>query len=75
MRGPYQDVRSAFVLAGKTIPYGARLSLPARSAASDESEAAYESECRPGGPYGALNIVILLAVLHSPLHVLDSKPG
>ncbi len=47
-------VRRAFVLAGKKqLTYGARLSLPSRSAASDESEAAYESECRPGGPYGA----------------------
>ncbi len=30
------------------------MSLPARSAAANEFAAAYESECRPGGPYGAL---------------------
>ncbi len=30
-----------------------------RSAAADEFAAAYQSECRPGGPYGALKIVPL----------------
>ncbi len=28
-----------------------------RSAAADEFAAAYQSECRPGGPYGALKLV------------------
>ncbi len=39
------------------LPSGARLSLPCRSDPPDESGGSYESECRPGGPYGALEIV------------------
>ncbi len=38
---------------GRRFPCSARLSLPARSDAPDESGGSYESECRPEGPYGA----------------------
>ena len=38
---------------GGSSPPGARLSLHSRSDPPDESGGSYESECRPGGPYGA----------------------
>ena len=43
---------------GPKGPYGARLSLQVRSDPPDEFGGSYESECRPGGPYGALKLVM-----------------
>ncbi len=48
----------------KRLPSGARLSLPCRSDPPDESGGSYESECRPGGPYGAEKPAVVFPVLH-----------
>ncbi len=49
--------------------------LFARSAAADEFAAAYQSECRPGGPYGALKLVSAAADEFAAAYQSECRPG
>ncbi len=52
---------------------GARLSVHVRSDPPDEFGGSYESECRPGGPYGALKIVHRELILGTAGHIDHGK--